>query len=386
MSHAEWATKDYYGVLGVAKDADQASIKKAYRRLAKDNHPDSHPGDTAKHERFKQVAEAYDVVGDATKRREYDEIRAAYAQGGFPGFGGQGRGGAGFPGGFGGQGGQEFDLGDILGGMFGGGGGFGGGRQRQRQPRRGADVETETTIDFVDAVEGTTLSLRLRSDAPCSHCQGTGGKPGTAPHACPTCQGTGTVTGEVGGGFMMNQTCPQCAGRQVVYDEACPVCRGTGHGMAERTISARVPAGVKDGARIRLKGKGAAGELGGVAGDLFVVVHVRPHPLFKRKDHHLTLDVPVSFDEAALGAEIRVPTLNGAPVTLRIPPGTPNGRSFRVRGKGVQAASGAGDLLVTVQVQVPATLTDVQREAVEAYRAASGGSDPRAGLFVAVER
>ena len=382
MSNADWATKDFYQVLGVSKDADAKDIKKAYRKLARANHPDSNPGDAAKHDRFKQVAEAYDVVGDTKKRKEYDEIRAAYAGGGFGGgFPG------GFPGGFGGGnagGTQTFDLSDILGGMFGGGGGGGGGRRTrtQQQPRRGADLETEATIGFADAIEGTTLPLRLSSDAPCSNCQGTGGEPGTRPHICPTCEGSGMVASSVGGAFLMNETCPECHGRQLVYDQPCSVCHGSGQGVSSRTIQARIPAGVKDGQKIRLKGKGGAGQQGGSAGDLLVVVKVRPHRLFRRKGDNLTLDVPVRFDEAALGAEITVPALTGAPVKLRIPAGTPHGRAFRVRGRGVPRRDGTrGDLLVTAVVDVPPTLSAAQREAAEAYRRASDGVDPRAVLF-----
>lgn len=377
MNHAEWVNKDFYAVLGVAKDADASAIKKAYRKLARENHPDSNPGDSAKHDRFKEVAEAYDVVGDAAKRKEYDELRAAYAGGGFPGgFGGGGHDG-GFPGGFGGDfGGQNVDLGDLFGSMFGGGRA----RRTTRAPRRGADIEAETTIDFTQAVEGTTIGMRLTSDAPCPTCQGTGGKPGTRPHVCPTCEGAGVVASSAGG-FLMNETCPECHGRQLVYDEACPTCHGSGLGVSHRTVQARIPAGVKDGQRIRLKGKGAAGEQGAPAGDLMVLVHVRAHPLFGRKGDNLTLEVPVTFAEAALGAEIKVPTLDGASVTLRIPAGTPNGRSFRVRGRGVAHRDGSkGDLLVTVEVTVPSKLTEEQRRAVEQLRAAGLG-DPRAGLF-----
>lgn len=377
MSNAEWVTKDFYKVLGVAKDADQSTIKKAYRKLARDNHPDSNPGDTAKHERFKEVAEAYDVVGDTKKRKEYDELRAN--AGSFGGFGGQG-----FPGGFGGggQGGgfQDFDLSDILGGMFGGGGARRTTRQRQPRPQRGADLETQASIGFREAIEGTSIQLRLSSDEPCPHCHGTGGKPGTRPHVCPTCEGAGVVS-SVGGGFMMNETCPTCHGRQLVYDEPCPVCHGTGEKASTRTLTARIPAGVKDGQKIKLKGKGGKGENGGPSGDLFVVVHVGTHELFGRKGDNLTLELPVRFDEAALGAEVKVPTLGGSSVTLRIPAGTPNGRSFRVRGRGVKRKDGTtGDLLVTVDVDVPKTLTSDQRAAVEALRAADS-SDPRSGLF-----
>ncbi len=377
----DWLTKDFYQVLGVGKEASADEIKKAYRKLARANHPDSNPGDTAKHDRFKQVAEAYDVVGDTEKRKKYDEMRALG-----PAMAG-GR-GAGFGGGAGG-----FDINDLLrdraggfGDMFGDlfGGAAGGGRARSQAPRpsRGGDVETSATISFTDAMDGVTISLRLSSDAPCGTCNGTGGKPGTKPHICPTCEGAGFVVSSVGGAFSLNETCPGCGGRQLVYDEACPTCHGSGRGLSARTIQARIPAGVKDGQRIRLRGKGGAGENGGPAGDLYVSVKVAAHRLFGRKGDNLTLDVPVSFDEAALGADIKIPTLTGSPVTLKIPAGTPNGRTFRVRGKGAQKSDGTrGDLLATVEVQVPGHLDATAREAVEAYRAATAGRPLRANLF-----
>jgi molecular chaperone DnaJ len=376
MSNADWANKDFYKVLGVAKDAEQPAIKKAYRKLARENHPDSKPGDKAAEDRFKQIAEAYDVLGDAAKRKEYDEMRSMFA-GGAGGMGG-------FPGGFGqGGGGGGFDISDLFGDVFnrGGGGGFST-RTRAPRPARGADVATETTIPFDAAIDGTTISLRLSSDAPCPTCSGTGGKPGTRPHVCPTCEGAGAVVSSVGGGFSMNETCPECHGRQLVYDDPCPTCQGSGRGLSSRTVSARIPAGVKDGQRIRLKGKGASGENGGPAGDLLVTVHVKPHRIFGRKADNLTLEAPVTFDEAALGAEIKVPTLGGPPVTLRIPAGTPNGRVFRVRGRGATRKDGSkGDLLVTVDVVVPDALDEAARTAVTAYRDARSGADPRAALF-----
>ena len=382
----EWAQKDFYAVLGVKKDATAADIKKAYRKLARANHPDSNPGDTKKHETFKSVAEAYDVVGDPEKRKKYDEMRDLYSSGGFRGgFGGGGgfnlddllrdRGGAGAPGGSGG-------LGDMFGDLFGGGFGGRGRAQQPRRPAKGADVETTATIGFNDALEGVTISLRLTSDAPCPDCSGTGGKPGTRPRICPECEGAGFVVNTVGGGFSLNETCPACGGRQLSYDEPCPTCQGSGHGLSARTIQARIPAGVKDGQKIRLRGKGAAGENGGPAGDLFVNVKVSAHPLFGRKGDNLSLDVPISFDEAALGAEIKVPTLGGTPVTLKVPAGTPSGRTFRVRGKGARKRDGTnGDLLVTVEVQVPSTLDDTTRQAIEAYRAATAGTTLRSKLF-----
>jgi molecular chaperone DnaJ len=381
----DWAQKDFYAELGVKKDATNAEIKKAYRKLARANHPDSNPGDSAdsraKHDKFKAVAEAYDVVGDPEKRTKYDEMRELYGSGGFRG--GFGGGGGGFNiedllrdrGGAGGGG-----IGDMFGDLF---GGFGRGKtQSQPRPQKGSDVETTATIGFQDALDGVTISLRLTSDAPCPDCNGTGGKPGTKPRICPECEGAGFVVNTVGGAFSLNETCPRCGGRQLIYDEPCPTCHGSGHGLSARSIQARIPAGVKDGQRIRLKGKGSAGVNGGPAGDLYVTVKVSSHRLFGRKGDNLTLDVPISFDEAALGAEIKVPTLGGGPVTLKVPAGTPNGRTFRVRGKGSRKKDGThGDLLVTVHVQVPGTLNPAAREAVEAYRAAGSEPSLRANLF-----
>lgn len=387
MTSADWATKDFYKVLGVSKDASADEIKKAYRKLARANHPDSHPGDKAKEDRFKEVAEAYDVLGEPAKRKKYDEIRTYGGGGGFGPFTtGGGPGGAG--------GGQPFDINDFLGGHAGGGGFsdifgtmFGGGRTRQQAPRRGQDIETDATISFADSIEGVTVSLRLSSDAPCADCNGTGARSGTVPRVCPECEGTGMHTATVGGAFTMNETCPACRGRGLIVDDPCTTCHGSGRGLSSRTIQARIPAGVKDGQRIRLRGKGASGERGGPAGDLYVNVRVSPHPVFGRKGDNLTVTVPVSFDEAALGAEIKVPTLGGAPVTVKIPPGTPNGRTFRVRGKGVVRKDGhRGDLLVTVEVHVPAVLDDKARSAVEAYREATSGTDLRSNLFAGGSR
>ncbi|QNN54208.1 molecular chaperone DnaJ [Nocardioides mesophilus] len=388
MTSSDWATKDFYKVLGVSKDASADDIKKAYRKLARANHPDSHPGDKAAEDRFKAVAEAYDVIGDTEKRKKYDEMRDAFA-GGFGPFGAPGRGGT--------TGGTTFDVndlfgagtsgggfGDLFGTMFGGGGGAR--TTRTATPRRGADLEAEATIGFVDSIDGVTVSLRLSSDAPCPDCSGTGARSGTMPRVCPDCEGVGMRAASVGGAFTMNETCRTCGGRGLVVDDPCPTCHGSGRGLSNRTVSARIPAGVKDGQRIRLRGKGASGERGGPAGDLIVTVHVSPHRLFKRKGDNLTLTVPIAFHEAALGAEVKVPTLGEAPVTVRIPPGTPSGRTFRVRGKGVpgkdaRGVQRTGDLLVTVEVQVPAALSPEARAAVEAYRDTVGAGDLRANLF-----
>jgi molecular chaperone DnaJ len=379
---ADWAQKDFYAELGVKKDATAAEIKKVYRKLARENHPDSNPGDTTKHEKFKAVAEAYDVLGDAEKRKKYDEMRSLYGSGG--GFRGGGGGG-----GFnlddllrdrGGAGGASGGIGDVFGDLF--GFGRGGRTQSQPRPQKGSDAETTATIGFTDALDGVTISLRLTSDAPCPDCSGTGGKPGTRPRICPDCEGAGFIVNDMGGAFSVNETCPRCGGRQLIYDEPCPTCHGSGHGQSNRSIQARIPAGVKDGQRIRLRGKGSAGVNGGPPGDLFVTVRVSPHRLFGRKGDNLTLDVPISFDEAAMGADIKIPTLGGSPVTVKVPAGTPNGRTFRVRGKGARRKDGTqGDLLATVQVQVPAHLDQSARDAVEAYRAAMADKPLRANLF-----
>src|SRR5215218_3420238 len=317
MAASDWATKDFYKVLGVKKDASQDEIKKAYRKLARDNHPDSNPGNKAAEERFKEVSEAYAVLSSKDKRKEYDEQRTLF---------GQFRGGnAGFrpPGG---PGSVDFDVSDLFGGLF---GGRTRGRQRQPQPRKGDDLETEATITFEQAVEGATLPLRMTSDEACANCHGTGAKPGTVPKVCTKCQGSGMQTGTAGGLFAMTEPCDQCRGRGMIVEHPCDICRGSGRAPSSRTLNVKVPAGVKDGQRIRLKGKGGKGDNGGPNGDMFLLVHVEPHPMFGRKGNHLTITVPVAFDEAALGAQIQVPTLDGPPVRIKIPAGTPNGRTFR---------------------------------------------------------
>ncbi|AWB93759.1 molecular chaperone DnaJ [Aeromicrobium chenweiae] len=379
MAASDWATKDFYKVLGVKKDASQDEIKKAYRKLARENHPDSNPGNKAAEERFKEVSEAYAVLSSKDKRKEYDEQRSMFGQfRGAPG-------GFGSGGGFRPQGGAgpqaDFDMSDLFGGLFGGRG-----RTRQRpQGRKGDDLETEATISFEQAVDGATLPLRMTSDEPCTTCHGTGAKPGTTPKVCPKCQGSGMVTGAAGGVFAMTEPCDLCRGRGLIVEHPCETCHGSGRAPTSRTLNVKVPAGVKDGQRIRLKGKGGKGDNGGANGDLYLVVHVEPHRLFGRKGDHLTITVPVTFDEAALGANIQVPTLDGPPVRIKVPAGTPTGRTFRATGKGATTRSGGrGDLLVTVEVQVPKQLTDEERAAVEAFREARGADSPRDGMFEAV--
>jgi molecular chaperone DnaJ len=373
----DWANKDFYKVLGVSKSATQADIKKAYRKLARDNHPDSNPGNKAAEDRFKDISEAYSVLSSESKRKEYDETRTLFGRMGSGGFGAPG---GGFGGGF--QGGAQnvdFDLSDLLGGIFGGRGR--GGRQQPRG-RRGDDVETEASITFEQAVEGVTLPLRMTSDEACTTCHGTGAKPGTVPKVCDKCQGSGMVTGTSGGVFAMTEPCDKCRGRGMVVENPCATCHGSGRAPSSRTLQVRVPAGVKDGQRIRLKGKGGQGEGGAPDGDLYLIVHVASHSLFGRKGDNLTITVPVAYDEAVLGAEIQVPTLDGPPVKIRIPAGTPSGRTLRARGKGGPGKSGArGDLLVTIDVQVPKDPDGEVRAAVEALRTARGASDPRATLF-----
>ena len=376
----DWLEKDFYAVLGVSKDASADEMKKKYRKLARELHPDKNPGDAKAEARFKEVSEAYDVLSDPEKRKEYDEARALFASGGF---GGGGFGGGGFGGGqyniniedlFGQDSGG---FGDFLGGVFNRGRGGG----RARQPRRGQDLESDLTLSFDDALDGVTVPLRLSSDGACTTCKGTGARAGTVPRMCPTCDGSGQ-TARNAGGFAFAEPCPTCKGRGLYVEDPCPGCRGSGRGVSTRTVQARIPAGVKDGSRIRLKGKGAPGERGGPAGDLFVKVTVTSHPVFGRKGENITVDVPVTFAEAALGADISVPTPRGEAVKVRIPAGTANGRTFRVRGKGVRGKDGKnGDVLATVHVAVPQNMSSEAREALEKFAEATAAEDPRKDLF-----
>jgi molecular chaperone DnaJ len=389
VSTRDFIEKDYYAALGVPKDASQADIKKAYRTLARKLHPDKNPGDAKAEARFKEVSEAYDVLSDEKRRREYDEARALFGSGGFHpgGFG---------PGGFHtGPGGMPFDLGDLLGGAAGRTGGlgdllgglFGGGRgQRPGRagPRRGQDVETEATLDFVEAVSGVTVPLRMSSPGACQNCNGSGARPGTTPRQCAVCLGTGLVTRNQGA-FAFSEPCRECRGTGQVVDDPCPQCRGSGVTTQTRVITVRIPAGVRDGQRIRIAGKGVPGERGGPPGDLYVVVHVRAHPLFGRSGDDLTLTLPLSYAEAALGTTVRVPTLDGA-VSLKVPAGTAGGRTFRVRGRGAPRRDGGhGDLLVTVEIAVPKRLSPRAREALEAFAAAQD-DDPRPHITTELTR
>jgi len=380
LSTKDYLEKDYYKTLGVTKGATADEIKKSYRKLARKYHPDANEGDAKAEARFKEISEAYTVLSDDKRRKEYDEARSLFGGGGvrMPGSSGGSYGfdlGDLFGGAAGSAGGR---LGDLLGGVFGNRGTTGAGTQAR--PRRGADVETDTTLPFSDAIDGTTVSLRLTGEGPCKVCKGTGAKAGTVPRVCPTCEGTGQGSRNLGS-FAFSEPCKTCRGRGLVVDDPCLECSGSGRAMSTRTIQARIPAGVGDGQRIKIPGKGAPGERGGPPGDLYVRVHVQPHPhgIFSRSGSNLTTTVPLTFPEAALGAEIKVPSHRGMPVSLRIPAGTPNGRTFRVRGKGVRRKDGTyGDLLVTVNVQVPRELSDKARDALEMFRDATAGPDPRA--------
>ncbi len=380
MSTRDWVEKDYYKTLGVPKDAKPDQIKKAFRKIARENHPDQHPGDKSAEQRFKEASEAHDVLSDPDKRREYDEQRSLFGSGfRFPRGGGAPGGGASGEDVFRTMG--DAGLGDLLGNLF-GQAGAGGVRRTTRGPRRGSDVEGEVTIGFNQAVEGTTVGVQMASDDACPACRGTGAKAGTMPRVCPTCQGSGMQQSTSGGVFQVTEPCRECRGRGLIVDNPCEVCHGSGRTQSRHTMQVRIPAGVTDGQKIRIKGKGSAGENGGSAGDLYVIVHVRPHPVFGRQGDNLTVTVPVTFAEAALGAEVEVPILGGGSVKLRIPAGTPNGRTFRIRGRGVTKSTGEkGDLLAAVDVQVPGHLPDEARSALQAYAEAAREPNPRNELL-----
>jgi molecular chaperone DnaJ len=380
----EWFEKNYYEVLGVPESAPHKDLTKAYRKLARQFHPDANPGNSAAEERFKDISAAYDVLGDEAKRKEYDEVRRLGPMGG--GFGGPGR-----PGGAGGPGGVRFDvggadLGDLLGNMF---GGSGPGRGRGARagsgvgPQRGADLEAALTLDFVDAAHGITTSLHLTTDAQCSTCNGSGAKPGSAVNTCGVCRGRGAVDDNQGF-FAFSSPCRACNGNGVIVESPCGTCRGSGVEKRPREVKVRIPAGVTDGQRIRLKERGGPGRKGGPAGDLFVECRVRPHAVFGRDGDNLTVRVPVTFGELALGSEVEVPTLEGQRVVLRLKAGTQTGSRHRIKGRGIENGKHHGDLIVTVDVVVPKHLNDAERVALEAWEGASQAL-PRQALFEAMD-
>jgi molecular chaperone DnaJ len=387
MAQREWVEKDFYKELGVSPDASQDDIKRVARKLLAENHPDRNPDNKTAEDRYKAVSEAKEVLTDPAKRKEYDETRRLFAGGGF----GRRFNGGDFTGGFGvGGDGAEFNLndlfdaagrtggtniGDLFGGLFGRGA-----PPRPSRPRRGNDLETEAELSFLEATKGVAMPLRLTSPAPCTNCHGSGARPGTSPKVCPTCNGTGVINRNQGA-FGFSEPCTDCRGSGSIIEHPCDECKGTGVTTRTRTINVRIPPGVEDGQRIRLAGQGEAGLRGAPSGDLYVTVHVRPDKVFGRDGDDLTVTVPVSFTELALGTTLSVPTLDGK-VGVRVPKGTTDGRILRVRGRGVPKRSGGqGDLLVTVKVAVPPNLDGAAKEALEAYAVAerSSGFDPRAG-------
>lgn len=364
---------DLYATLGVAKTASADEIKKAYRKLARVHHPDANAGDPKAEERFKEISHAHDVLSDPEKRREYD-ARAAF--GGRRPNGGPSAGGAGGAGGFG-------DFADMFSTIFRGGGrggGAGGAAGGTTAAQKGADVEVEVNLSFDQAMAGAQVPVSVETPVACADCGGSGAKPGTNPRLCPECKGRG-VRGRDLGSFAFSEPCPRCGGNGTVIDDPCPTCKGAGTTSTRSQIKVKIPAGVKDGTRIRVKGRGQAGSRGGPAGDLYVVTRVAPSRLFTRKGDDLVINVPVTFPEAALGAQVEVPTLDGR-VKLTVPAGSPDGRSLRIGGQGAPRLKGGGrgDLIATIRLDVPRELSAKQRDALEKF-AKIDARDPRETLF-----
>jgi molecular chaperone DnaJ len=355
--------QDFYEVLGVGRGASAEEIKKAYRKLAREYHPDRNPDDAKAEERFKEVQQAYDTLSDAEKRKQYD------AGGMFAGFG-RGGGGAGRgPAGFG-------DIGDIFSGLFGRGAG---GAQR---PARGRDLETEVQLSFRQAMDGAEIPVTVPKQSTCKTCSGTGARPGTMPKVCPRCNGRG-IDSESQGFFSISQPCPQCGGAGQVIEEPCPTCAGSGLTMQRKRYRVRIPAGVHDGSRIRVAGKGEDGARGAPPGDLYVVTRVAPSPVFKqRADGNLEVRLPITIAEAIGGATVEVPTLNGSK-RIRVPAGTQHGTVQRLRGEGPPNAGGRGrgDILYRLEIEMPKGLTTEQRKALEAFADAINDHDPRERLL-----
>jgi molecular chaperone DnaJ len=376
---------DFYQTLGVSKNASPDEIKKAFRKLAREHHPDKNPGNKVSEEKFKEVSSAYETLSDPEKRKQYDELSRLGAFGPGPGGGGF-RPGAGGSQGFDPRmyqqwqqqgGGAQFemgDLGDILGNLFGGAAG-GAGRGRRRAAERGADLQADVTVSFDDALSGVTVRVPVDKADTCETCHGSGAKPGTSPKVCPECQGRGMVARNQGP-FAMSEPCPRCHGQGTIIDDPCRTCRGTGVQNKTRRYNVKVPAGVKDGSKIRIKGKGEAGLRGGPGGDLYVRVRVETDDLFERHGDNLLVEVPVTVAEAALGATVKVPTPGGGRVSLKVPAGSQDGRKLRLRGKGMPKLKGGhGDLLVELRVQIPGKLTKDQKQLFE--KLAATFPDPR---------
>jgi molecular chaperone DnaJ len=355
--------KTLYETLGVAKNASPDEIKKAYRKLAREFHPDKNAGDKDAEERFKEVQTAYDVLADVDKRKQYDR-------------GGMQNGRPGPPGGpnvdFGNVDFGNFDLGDIFGGIFGGGRAGGAGSAQRRQPLRGNDVEASVHLSFEDSLAGAEAKIPVELTVACRECAGTGAQPGTAPVICPECNGRG-VKAESQGLFALSQPCPRCRGNGTVIEQPCKNCRGSGRERRLKTYTVKIKPGVKDGTRIRLKGKGEAGENGGPAGDLIVLTHVAPSSVYERRGDDLIVEVPVSYALAALGDKVEVPTPDG-PVSLKIPAGSEDGKLLRIKGRGAPRlnGSGKGDVLARVRIQVPKRMNKKERELLEELKKVGG--------------
>ena len=374
--------RDYYEVLGVSKDADDAALKKAYRTLAKKYHPDTNQGNPEAEAKFKEASEAYAVLSDADKRRQYDQFgHAAFENGG---------GGAGGYGGFDFNGNMGDIFGDIFGDFFGGGfGGFGGGSSRSYNgPMKGATLRTAIRITFEESIFGCDKEIEINSKDTCTTCNGTGAKPGTQPVTCAKCGGKGQVVSQVQtplGVMRSTQVCPDCGGKGTVIKDKCPTCRGNGYTTSRKKVQISVPAGIADGQSLRKAGFGDLGTNGGERGDLLVEVHVSSHPIFKRQDMNLYSTEPISFVTAALGGEIKVRTIDGD-MTYEVKPGTQTDTKVRLRGKGVPSLRNKnirGDHIVTLVVQVPEKLTREQKEALQAFDDAMNGKTPekKKGFF-----
>lgn len=349
------AKRDYYEVLGLQRNAAEAEIKKAFKKLAMKYHPDRNPDDKEAEGKFKEAKEAYEILSDAQKRAAYDQFGHAGVEG--PGMGG-GAGAAGF-------GGASFSdiFGDVFGDIFGGGARAGG----ANRVYRGADLRYNLELSLEEAVQGTSVKIRVPTLAPCDDCHGSGARKGSSPTACPTCHGVGQVRMQQGF-FSLQQTCPRCRGTGRIIADPCPTCRGEGRVERQKTLSVKVPAGVDTGDRIRLAGEGEAGENGGPAGDLYVQINVKPHPIFQRDGSDLFCEVPIGFVTATLGGDLEVPTLDGR-VALKVPPETQTGKLFRLRGKGVKSVRGGlqGDLICKVVVETPVNLTERQKELLREF-------------------
>jgi molecular chaperone DnaJ len=382
-------TKDYYTVLGVPSSATQEEIKKQYRKLAAKHHPDKNQNDPKAAERFKEISEAYQVLGDADKRKQYDQMRQLGAFGGFGGFGGSGGArrpgqtqGSPFGGGqAGGSANFRFEdigdvglggIGDLFSSMFGGGGtGSRPGTGRPRGPERGQDVETQLKVPFRVAALGGKVPIELEVNEECPTCHGSGGAPGSKIQTCPECQGRGTISfGQ--GGFAVQRPCPMCLGKGTVPTERCSTCNGAGDVRVQKKMMITVPAGVDTGTKIRLKGQGGRGLKNGPAGDLLISFQVEPDHFFKREGLDLIAPVPINIAQATLGSKISVTTLDKKKVAIRIPPGTASGKRFRVRGQGIKKDDRMGDLIVQVEVSVPDKLTEEQEKAMREFAEASG--------------